>query len=296
MLITFVCSGNTCRSPMAQGICEKILSDRNIKDIECTSCGISVLPGDTACENAITAASKYGADISSHLSQSLSSKILRQSDLMVCMTQSHKSFVKVYTPILAPNLKILVPENGISDPFEEDQDVYDKCAKELKEYIEKLIDALTMQIVPMNENHISQIAQIEKQCFSAPWSENALREELSNPNAHFLAGVCGEKVLGYIGVHEVCSEAYIANIAVREDYRRLTIGENLPRKAQKDAFSRHCNFVSLEVRKSNTVAVALYEKQGYNIEGERKDFYTNPVEDALIMTLKECGNNENIVD
>ena len=58
--------------------------------------------------------------------------------------------------------------------------------------------------------------------------------------------------------------------------------------AQEGAFSRKCEFISLEVRKSNSAAVSLYEKLGYEKVGERKKFYTDPQEDAVIMTLKEC--------
>lgn len=268
---------------MAQGLCRKILKERNIADITCKSCGLSAFSGDEATQFAVSAAEKLGADISMHRATAINPYIIDETDIMVCMTQGHKNAVRPY----APELKILVPENGISDPYGGDEAVYDECAKQLYAYIEKLIDVLTMQIVPMNEEHISQIAEIEKQCFSAPWSENALSEELDNPNARFLAGVCNDKVIGYIGVHEICGEAYIANVAVREDYRRLTAGERLIEKAQKDAFERKCTFISLEVRKSNKPAVEMYLKQGYNIEGERKNFYTNPIEDALIMTLKE---------
>lgn len=292
MVITFVCTGNTCRSAMAQGMGEKILSDRKIEDITCRSCGLAAFTGDSATPLAVNSAKKLGVDISSHRASAITPYIIDETDVMVCMTQRHKMAVKS----VAPELKILVPESGISDPYGGDEDVYDECAKEIYSYVEKIIDSLTMTIVPMSDEHISQIAEIEKQCFSAPWSENALKEELANENAHFLAGVVGENVLGYIGVHEICGEAYIANVAVRSDYRRLGIGEKLLETAQNNAFERGCEFISLEVRKSNASAVALYTKQGYNIVGERKSFYTNPTEDAIIMTLKESEINEDTLN
>ena len=135
-----------------------------------------------------------------------------------------------------------------------------------------------------------EIAELEKVSFSVPWSENGLRAELSNENAHFLTAVSYSKVLGYIGIHEICGEAYITNVAVFPEYRRLGIGETLIDSATIGAKQRNCEFISLEVRISNTPAIELYKKEGYNIVGQRKNFYSNPTEDAYIMTrvLKDC--------
>jgi len=286
MNITFICTGNTCRSAMAEGICKKMLSDRNITEISCRSCGLAAFTGDSASPNAIEAAKTYGADISAHRAVTANQYILDETDIAVCMTERHKAV------LISAGVKcrILVPDNGISDPYGGNLDVYKKCASELADYIERLLDVLTVKIVPMAENHISQIAELERQCFNAPWEENALREELENENAHFLAAISNDKVLGYIGVHEICVEAYIDNIAVFSQYRRFGIGERLITTAADSAESRKCEFISLEVRKSNASAIALYEKQGYNVAGERKNFYREPVENALIMTkyFKDC--------
>ncbi len=143
---------------------------------------------------------------------------------------------------------------------------------------------MVFEILPMTESHITQIAQLERECFSSPWSENALEQELSNPQAHFLCAVCDGIVAGYIGVHEIVGEAYITNIAVFSDYRRRGLGERLLQAAQNGAAERECEFITLEVRKSNGAAVSLYRKHGFDIAGERRNFYTAPVEDALIMT------------
>lgn len=288
MQITFICTGNTCRSPMAQGICRKILDDRGIDGITVKSCGLAAFPGDCASPNAIKAAAKLGADISAHRSSQISRYIIDETDVAVCMTESHKNALRT----VAPDCRILVPNGGITDPYGGDEAVYDECAAELKAYIEKLIDALTMKILPMNESHIEPIAELEKRCFSAPWSEKGIKEELDNEAAHFLAAVSSDRLLGYIGVHEVCGEAYIDNIAVQPEYRRLGIADNLLKPAEDGAKSRNCEFISLEVRKSNFSAVALYSKRGYSAVGERKNFYTNPQEDAIIMTLNFGGEDK----
>lgn len=294
MLITFVCTGNTCRSAMAQGICNKKIEERRLKNITCQSCGLGAFTGDRASANAVEALKKYGVDISQHRSRQINQYILDETDIMICMTENHKKAVMS----VKPDCKILVPSNGISDPYSGDLAVYQKCADSLADYIDRLLDVLTMEIVPMNKSHIDGIAKLEKECFSAPWSENGIRTELSDKTAHFLVGVNGNNVLGYIGVHEVCGEAYVANIAVHDRYRRFGVGERLMKTADYEAMERGCEFISLEVRKSNVNAVELYKKLGYNIAGERKKFYSNPQEDALIMTLtlKECEENENTVD
>lgn len=269
---------------MAQGICEKLLAERKIKSISCQSCGLAAFGGDNASPLAVEAAKRLGADISAHRSRQLSQYIFDETDLMVCMTEAHEKAVMS----LNPPFKILVPSPEIPDPYGGDLQVYGQCAARLEQFVSDLLYALTAEILPMSSQHVKAIAQIEQQCFSAPWTENGIAEELENPNAHFLCAVSGDKVFGYIGVHEVCGEAYIDNIAVDPEVRRLGIGEKLMKSAQNNAFERGCEFISLEVRKSNGAAIALYEKLGYQKAGERKKFYTAPTEDAVIMTLKEC--------
>lgn len=284
MNITFVCTGNTCRSAMAEGICKKLLAERKIENINCQSCGLGAFGGDNASPLAIWAARMHGADISAHRSRQINRYIFDETDLMVCMTNAHKTAVIS----LNPKFKIIVPSPEISDPYGGNEDVYSACADQLEDFISRLLDALTAEIMPMKAEHVAAIAELEKLCFSAPWTEEGIAEELENENAHFLCAVSGEKILGYIGVHEVCGEAYIDNVAVHPDYRRFGLGEKLLQAAQENAFGRGCEFISLEVRKSNVGAISLYKKLGYQTVGERKNFYTNPAEDAVIMTLKEC--------
>ncbi len=284
MKITFVCTGNTCRSAMAEGICKRLIADRKIESISCQSCGLGAFTGDSASPLALWAARMHGADISDHRSRQINQYIFDETDLMVCMTKAHKKAIMT----LNPKFKVIVPEPEISDPYGGSEDTYSACADQIERFVSRLLDALTAEIKPMSAEHVSEIAEIEKLCFSAPWTEEGIAEELDNENAHFLVAQSGKKVLGYIGVHEVCGEAYIDNIAVHPDYRRLGLGERLLQTAQKNAFSRKCEFITLEVRKSNEKAISLYKKLGYQTAGERKSFYTNPAEGAVIMTLKEC--------
>ena len=135
----------------------------------------------------------------------------------------------------------------------------------------------------MAEKHIEAVAELESQCFSQPWSANALREELCNENSRFLVAV-GDEIAGYIGVQEICGEAYITNVAVFENYRKMGIGRLLLRAACDGAEGRGCEFITLEVRQSNAAAIAFYESEGFQSVGVRKNFYSNPTENGVIYT------------
>ncbi len=147
---------------------------------------------------------------------------------------------------------------------------------------------MNITVTEMKKEHIGSIAMLEKECFSSPWSENALSEELDNPDSHFLVAECGE-VAGYIGVQEILGEAYITNIAVFGKFRKKGIGRLLLKAACEGASSRNCEFITLEVRVSNSAAIALYESECFEKIGIRKNFYTSPVEDGAIYTKYFSG-------
>lgn len=146
---------------------------------------------------------------------------------------------------------------------------------------------MNIAIEKMTEEHILHLAQLEKQCFSTPWSENALSEELSNPLARFFVCVADGQVCGYIGAHNVVGEVYITNVAVLPSHRGQGIGAMLVGFLKEYSKAENAEFITLEVRKSNSVAIRLYEKMGFKVVGERKGFYENPKEDAILMTIGE---------
>ncbi len=137
----------------------------------------------------------------------------------------------------------------------------------------------------MNKDHISILAELEKSCFTQPWSEKSLAEELNNRTAHFLVAEkkTGE-IMGYIGVFVVCESCYISNIAVFPQYRRQGVGKTLINSASETAKKLGAESISLEVRQSNTAAIMLYNMSGFEEVGLRKNFYRDPQEDGLILT------------
>lgn len=142
------------------------------------------------------------------------------------------------------------------------------------------------KIVPFNAELIGGVENIEKSCFSAPWTRCGLESELSNQTARFFVALENGEAIGYIGVHFILDEGYIANLAVLREHRGRGAAAALIGEIIKNAKEEKLAFVSLEVRKSNFAAISLYEKSGFESVGIRKNFYSDPIEDALIMTLK----------
>ena len=150
-----------------------------------------------------------------------------------------------------------------------------------------------IKIVPMNADHLESLERLERICFSRPWSRKMLAEELENQCAAFLVAedaVTGD-VLGYAGLLVAADEGYITNVAVFPEYRRRGVAAQLLSVFENFARGSHLAFLTLEVRPSNTAAIALYESFGFRQAGRRKNYYDLPKEDALILT-KTYGEAE----
>ena len=145
---------------------------------------------------------------------------------------------------------------------------------------------MNYKLTPMTEEHIPEIAALERACFSHPWSEDALRDELWNDSAVVVVAE-GEDgtVLGYAGLQTVLDEGYINNVAVDPRFRRQGVAGQLVEAFLRFGAARLA-FLTLEVRASNAPAIALYEKYGFAQAGRRRDYYDDPREDALLMTLR----------
>ena len=140
-----------------------------------------------------------------------------------------------------------------------------------------------MILEKMNPAHVAQIAELEKICFSDPWSERSIASELDNKLAFWLVATEGERVAGYIGSQTVMDETDMMNVAVHPDFRRRGIAEALVTGLVEELKNNGSHCLTLEVRASNAPAIALYEKLGFSEIGRRKNYYRNPREDALIL-------------
>ncbi len=140
-----------------------------------------------------------------------------------------------------------------------------------------------MILEKMNASHVAQIAQLEKICFSDPWSERSVASELENKLSCWLVAEKDGQVAGYIGSQTVCGESDMMNVAVHPDHRRRGVAEALILALVEELKVMNSHCLTLEVRASNMPAIALYEKLGFFEIGRRKNYYRNPREDALIL-------------
>ena len=140
-----------------------------------------------------------------------------------------------------------------------------------------------MMITNMTGAHVAPIAQLEKLCFSDPWSEKSVETELSCRLSCWLVAMEGDTLVGYVGSQTVIDESDMMNIAVHPDFRRRGIAEALVAELEEQLRQRGSKALTLEVRDSNEPAIALYEKLGFVQVGLRKNYYRNPKEDARIL-------------
>lgn len=135
---------------------------------------------------------------------------------------------------------------------------------------------------------------IELECFTSPWSENQIRDEISKENAIFLTAKNSDNLCGYISGQLILDEFYINNVAVTKKYRNNGIASALINNLINRLQETNCVLATLEVRESNVNARRVYEKFGFMNLGIRKDFYSHPKENACIYTLyfneSECEN------
>lgn len=145
------------------------------------------------------------------------------------------------------------------------------------------------QIIPMAERHVAAVAELEKMCFSVPWSENSVRNELNNPLSLWLVAISGDMVCGYIGSQSVAGESDMMNVAVHPEFRQRGIGMQLVLELMERLRKLGNTALLLEVRAGNLPAITLYERLGFVTVGVRPNYYFHPKEDAKIMRkeLKE---------
>lgn len=129
-----------------------------------------------------------------------------------------------------------------------------------------------------------EVSQIESECFTLAWSKKAFEEELENPQAIIIiAKDNNKKVLGFCNARVIFDECSINNVAVTEGARCNGIASAMLRELILRV-EKNSEFITLEVRKSNEAAISLYRKLGFLQVGLRKNFYSQPTEDALLLT------------
>ena len=267
MKILFVCTGNTCRSPMAEGYLKTL-------GFDCESRGLAA-DGSKVSENSATVMAEIGIDISGYISKQLTKSDINAFDTIICMSKNHADYLQ------SLGIECEILGDGINDPYGGDVDTYRICRDEIRKALYKRFGNVQL----MNKSYIDGVIKIENACFSHPWTKDGIIEALENRTKFFVFEKNGE-VMGYVGVSVILDEGYITNIATLPEYRNQGVATALLTKLDDLAKLENLSFISLEVRISNEKAISLYEKFGYKTEGVRKNFYDDPKEDALIMTKR----------
>ena len=153
--------------------------------------------------------------------------------------------------------------------------------------------AEALNVRSMTERDLRQVLHIERRSFTIPWSAATFRGLLRRQSASLIVGEWREMILAYAVLWYAADEAELGDMAVLPEARGSGLGAWMLEKALGEARSRGAKRVFLEVRESNDVARRLYERAGFDTTGRRANYYSEPVEDAILMTRslssKEAG-------
>ena len=141
-----------------------------------------------------------------------------------------------------------------------------------------------IQFKVADSRHVDQMHDIEEAVFPVPWSYESMAQDVCEHEiAVYIVGMCGAEVVAYAGLWYVLEESHVTNIAVKEGYRRQGIGGNMLKILFDSARELNVKTMTLEVRESNDSAIAMYEKAGFIQVSRRKKYYSDNLEDAIIM-------------
>ena len=141
-----------------------------------------------------------------------------------------------------------------------------------------------IEIRPFAPDDLEQVYEIELDSFSIPWTkEDLYKDTVLNDMSVYLVATHENNIIGYAGMWHVVNEGHITNIAVSLPYRKMGVGQRLIEGLERIACQREMIGITLEVRMNNAQAQRLYMRNGYKVEGIRKNYYADTKEDALIM-------------
>lgn len=281
MMLLCICTGNTCRSPMAAALLRQELERRGHPDVRVESAGLAA-DYAPATPHAVAVMAECGIDLTPHRSQPVTATLLEEAEGILVMTPSHRQMLLT---VGVDPARVYLPNPPIPDPFGGDEEIYRRTRDALAAAVADWADTLfpTITVRRMTAEDAPALAAIESACFVHPWSETALREETDNPTARFFVAEQGG-IVGYAGMHIGGDEGFIDNVAVSPHHRRQGVAAALMAALLACGREEHLYRLTLEVRPSNTAAIALYEKWGFTRDGIRPGFYRDPAEDAAIYS------------
>lgn len=138
----------------------------------------------------------------------------------------------------------------------------------------------------MESGHVAAAAALAQECFTEAWSEEGFRSDVDNSYAIPLAALRGEELVGFLCGFLIYGEGTIRLLAVKPQYRCSGIASAMLQALLEEGQKQRAEYFTLEVRESNRDAIRFYEGHGFEPAGRRRDFYTQPREDALLYTRR----------
>lgn len=295
-LVCFVCTGNTCRSPMAAAILNHYGHGR----YKAISAGTAALNGDKIAQNAVLALKKAGIentpdnDYIHHTAQLMKRELAERCDKIVAISSRHMIQLVSAFPQYAK--KIFVLPHDIPDPYLGELSAYERCLDRMLADILEMFDCtpkIGYNVRRGLHTDIERILEIDREAFSDPWSRETLESCFSDNTdiwvlEHDQSGVCGFAVLD----RTLGNEAELHKIAIDTASQGKGLSKSLMKKLINEAAKRGVKRLMLEVRESNIAAISLYEKFGFVKVGTRPAYYRKPTENAVLMDLNiEEKNN-----
>jgi len=290
MKILFLCSGNTCRSSMAECLFKEFVSENKLENINCESAGLNARDGEKASQNAILALAEIGLDLTKHRARNLKNLDLKDYDFFAVMNKNYKKEL-INFGIEPGNVYILNNLNGgITDPFGGNIEVYRKTRdlilssfNDFYEFIKKINILKNSKLCLAKECDLQNIYIIEKESYSDAWSEDSILSEILNKDSYFLVLKNGDVILGYACLKLHLDDAELLKITTAQKFRNMGVAKILLKDIINFSKRKNIEKIILEVRESNTPAIKLYSSFGFKKIFVRKNFYSSPSENALTM-------------
>ena len=262
-------------------------------DVQVRSCGFFALNGQLCSPSVLRVAGEMGIDLSDHTATHITGDLMLWADLILPQNESIFRGLRQY---LNKDVTKVGKPMGFEQPGSKNLEEYRELRSEVIAYCNRLVRKLMAQhreekkvnkqaeIRTVTLQEVSQVRRLEELCFSHPWSEQGIADELANPDGYFCGAFEGDSLVGYGSLWAVLGQATINNIAVDPAYRKQGLGSRVLQAMEDYCVEHQMESITLEVRSQNLAARKLYEKHGFEQNGCRKGFYRDPPDDGVIMT------------